>query len=76
MDKLDISNKERKLIMEGHEIDAMIHGLTDVILNIERFVNENKHHTLNADLRDAMNLAASMLGTCVEFRGADNSCQS
>ena len=54
--------------MEEHELDAMMSGLTDVILNIERFVNENKHHMLDANLRDAMNLAASMLGACNQLK--------
>ena len=61
-------NRERELTMEEHELDAMMSGLTDVILNIERFVNENKHHMLDANLRDAMNLAASMLGACNQLK--------
>tara|TARA_R110002110_G_scaffold292886_1_gene506903 strand:- start:1192 stop:1365 length:174 start_codon:yes stop_codon:yes gene_type:complete len=54
--------------MKEHELDAMMDGLTDVILNIERFVNENKHHMLDANLRDAMNLTASVLGTCNQLK--------
>lgn len=54
--------------MEEHELDAMMHGLTEVILNIERFVNENKHHMLDANLRDAMNLTASVLGACNQLK--------
>ena len=54
--------------MKEHELDAMMDGLTDVILNIERFVNENKHHALDSNLRDAMNLTASMLGACNQLK--------
>lgn len=54
--------------MMQHEIDAMMSGLTDVILNLERFANENKHHMLDVNLRDAMNLTASMLGACNEVK--------
>tara|TARA_R110000744_G_scaffold12620_1_gene37428 strand:- start:123 stop:329 length:207 start_codon:yes stop_codon:yes gene_type:complete len=54
--------------MAEHEVDAMINGLTEVILNLERFANENKHHMLDANLRDAMNLTASMLGACSELK--------
>ena len=56
------------IMLEGHEIDAMVSGLTDVILNIERFVNENKGHSTDSSLRDAMNLCASMLVACNELR--------
>lgn len=56
--------------MKEHELDAMMSGLNDVILNIERFVNENKHHMLDANLRDAMNLTASMLGACNQLKDA------
>ena len=51
-----------------HEIKAMASGLTDVILNIEKFVDENKGHSTDSSLRDAMNLCASMLGACSELR--------
>ena len=57
--------------MEEHELAAMMDGLTDVILNIERFVNTNKRHALDSNLRDAMNLTASMLGTCNKLRKED-----
>ena len=59
---------EGQVVLEGHEIDAMVSGLTDVILNLETFVKENKGHSTDSSLRDAMNLCASMLGAICAAR--------
>jgi len=50
------------ICVREREVDEMISRLTRVILNLERFVNENEKSNTDGSLREAMNLTAAALG--------------
>lgn len=54
--------------IDQKDVESMACKLTDAILHIENFVRENGQHSTDANLRDAMNLTASALGTCHDLK--------